>query len=531
MKSIRPFLLLLWTTSVFAAATPYDVALLVHEQDASILSSSLTAALAAPEPLVRATAARVVAVRDLTALVPQVRTQLETESDPMAARELIRTIGLLGTADDLGAAVKSALRFPAGIDDALAVAVARRGAADALANYFTTLAQTRMGNHSEFFRTALWGEGQAVALAGSRLVGANDEKGWRGLLQTVTDSDIAMSPGVLASSLDSAEEGMRAATIWYLVRGFAVEPSALNSLVTEKLAVKREELSSNREDFGRELLRRMLGGERVNDPRWLKFLASDEADALLRGEVAALQFLTDEEYAVRYNRCEVQSAACAMPPKRSGIKIPSIPLRPPAFTLPSLLPAGLGDAILDGTRCKDTWIGVGNAGVDRAGRIETLDLKRIGTTGGCKRALETLLRLSQADNTSIRSAFSGPVLLVHAARTPVCLDESAPQAMSASLHRVGGNVQPPRVKKRAEPFFPPTVRKTMSGRNVNIIIESVISTTGCVRSLTLIEQSPYAELNGAALLALSQWTFDPGLMDGKPVDVIFNLTTNFSVGR
>jgi TonB family protein len=65
------------------------------------------------------------------------------------------------------------------------------------------------------------------------------------------------------------------------------------------------------------------------------------------------------------------------------------------------------------------------------------------------------------------------------------------------------------------------------GYNVLVIVESVISTNGCVRSIRLLEQSPYPDINGAAVMALSQWKFRPGYLDNKPVDVIFNLTVNF----
>jgi hypothetical protein len=33
------------------------------------------------------------------------------------------------------------------------------------------------------------------------------------------------------------------------------------------------------------------------------------------------------------------------------------------------------------------------------------------------------------------------------------------------------------------------------------------------------------------LLAFSRWTFEPGTIDGVPVDVFFNLTVNFTVDR
>ena len=67
-------------------------------------------------------------------------------------------------------------------------------------------------------------------------------------------------------------------------------------------------------------------------------------------------------------------------------------------------------------------------------------------------------------------------------------------------------------------------------RSVMVIVEATISKTGCVRNMRLIAQSPYPELNAAALTAVSTWQFTPGLLDGEPVDVIYTLTVNFKMG-
>jgi protein TonB len=117
---------------------------------------------------------------------------------------------------------------------------------------------------------------------------------------------------------------------------------------------------------------------------------------------------------------------------------------------------------------------------------------------------------------------------VRAERSPLCLDEDPPLSAGTATFRSGGAIIEPKIVKRVEPQFPRSAREAMTGgRNVLVIVESVISRTGCVRSLRLLAQSPYPELNGAALLALSKWKFHPGELDGKPVDVIFNLTVNF----
>ena len=532
MHSLRLLLAMTVAVPALAASTPYSVAVLVHEEDAAALTESLRAEIASPTPLIRATAARVVMVRGLTELLPLLRETVKTEEDGTAAREQIRALAMLGDTDDLAAATAAAKRWPAGMDDALALAVARRGGPAAFDAYLSTLRSTRMNNDAEFFRTALWARAAFVPAAASRLLGSGDESGWRGLLGALQDSNMAMHPPVMAASLDAASEDMRSASVWHLIRAHAADPATIPEVIRPKLAEPRTEVSSNREDFGRELLRRMTGGERKDDPRWLQFLASEEADRLLAGQTATVQYLTDREYTVRWERCEAQTRECELPKKRTGQRtIPSTDVPPPAFNLPSVLPAGLGDAIISGAGCRDPWVGVALVTVDSAGRVRELDLRNVHTARPwCRRAVETLMRVSLATNTSMRSAFTGEVVLVRSPKTTACLDEDPPDAAPTSTFHAGGNVQPPEVTKRVEPVFPDNVRSNMGGNShVLVVVESVISKTGCVRSLRLVRQSPFPELNGAALMALSQWKFNPGSLDGKPVDVIFNLTINFRV--
>jgi protein TonB len=528
----RLVLLLLFTASAFAGPTPYSVAALVNAKDEAAVIEQATAALQSPVPLVRATAARVVAVRGLTALLPLLRERVAAETDATAAREQIRALALAGTAEDVALAVKASARWPASMDNALAIAVARRGGNAAVDGYLSAIRKTRMTNHAEFFRVALWGHADLIASTGSRLLAAQEERGWKGILSALEESKAAMDRGVAAASLTTKSEEIRTASLWFLVRGYAVDPTRIPDVVKEKIVAERSELSSNREDFGLELLRRMLGAERKDSPRWLAFLDTDEADQLIgRSEEPMFQYLTDEEYRVRYNRCELQVQACLLPSKRSSRTIPSQAVAPPAFNLPELLPAGLAEAVMAGTKCRDEWLGVATASIDPSGRVKTLALDAVDTGGSCKQAIDTLLRLSFATNTSLRSDFTGPVLLVHPARGPLCLDEDVPRDDSpATLLRVGGDITAPVVKKRVEPHFPESARAAMrGGSNVIVILECVISSDGCVRSVRLLTQSPYPELNGAAVMAISQWTFVPGRLNGRPVDVIFNLTVNFRI--
>jgi hypothetical protein len=509
------------------APTPASVANLVHQTDTVALTTALAETLHSATPLVRATAARVVAVRAQSSLLGPVRDALSKETDSIAAREQIRALALVGNAEDVAIAAKAAEQWPQSMSNALAAAVARRGGTPAIDLYGTHLRATRMTNHLEFFGIALWGRPALVPLAGSRMLATGDEKGWRGLLGALAESDMAMNGGVMASSLGAPSEDIRSSSLWFLVYGYAPDPSALSELVKSALAVPRAELSSDREDFGRELLRRMLGRERNGDARWLKFLNTEEADELLQGRDHALQYLTDDEYRVRYTRCEVQTQSCAMPKKRSRRTIPSEPVAPPAFDLPETLPAGLADAILREGQCRGTWLGIAMASVDEAGRTKELDLGKVAATDACKRAVETLVRLSLATNNSLRSEFTSPILLVGSANRALCLDEDSPETATLT-YRSEGEITPPRVLKRVEPAFPESARQAMTGgRNVLVVVESVITKRGCVRAIRLLSQSPFGEVNGAAILALSQWTFRPGYFNNVPVDVIFKLTVNF----
>ena len=215
------------------------------------------------------------------------------------------------------------------------------------------------------------------------------------------DSAVALPAGAMAASAGMADDEIRDASIWYLVRGYAQDPAAIHDPLRAALLAPRTEAASDREDFGRELLRRMLGEERKDNDRWMKFLASDEADRLLQNESVANAVMTD-------------------------------------------------------ARCNDEWLGVGTATVDGSGRVTKLD-------------------------------------------------------------RSGGEVKAPVVKKRVEPFFPQSARQGVGGHHARRLRAEPEAD----------EAAPFGEINGSALLALSQWTFVPAYYEGKPVDAFFNLTINF----
>ncbi|HVS33922.1 MAG TPA: energy transducer TonB [Thermoanaerobaculia bacterium] len=104
----------------------------------------------------------------------------------------------------------------------------------------------------------------------------------------------------------------------------------------------------------------------------------------------------------------------------------------------------------------------------------------------------------------------------------------SPVAMPVGPVRVGGNVKAPVVTRRINPNYTDTAR---TGRVQGVVIvEAIIDKHGNVDRVKVIKGLPLG-LSEEAERAVRQWKFKPGTMGGRPVDVIFNLTVNFTLQR
>src|SRR5205807_1081810 len=92
--------------------------------------------------------------------------------------------------------------------------------------------------------------------------------------------------------------------------------------------------------------------------------------------------------------------------------------------------------------------------------------------------------------------------------------------------RVGGDVKAPVVVKRVEPNYSDVARKAhIQGV---VIVEATIDRNGNVDKVKVLKGLSMG-LTEAAEEAVKQWRFKPGTLNGEPVDVIFNLTVNFTL--
>jgi TonB family protein len=93
--------------------------------------------------------------------------------------------------------------------------------------------------------------------------------------------------------------------------------------------------------------------------------------------------------------------------------------------------------------------------------------------------------------------------------------------------RVGGDVVAPLPVKRVEPDFRPCQGQPHSGAP---ILEAVIDERGVVREVRMLRPvNPCIE--EAAVDAIRQWQFRPGMLNGRPVPVVFNMVVLIHYSR
>jgi TonB family protein len=86
---------------------------------------------------------------------------------------------------------------------------------------------------------------------------------------------------------------------------------------------------------------------------------------------------------------------------------------------------------------------------------------------------------------------------------------------------------PPRPIYRARPVYPWLMRTL--GITGEVTVEFVVNTEGRVKDARTVGYLPYREFAHAAVEAVEQWRFQPGLVDGKPTNVRISVPIVFSL--
>lgn len=98
--------------------------------------------------------------------------------------------------------------------------------------------------------------------------------------------------------------------------------------------------------------------------------------------------------------------------------------------------------------------------------------------------------------------------------------------VEAPIYAVEGDVTQPVIRHSVAPEYPEAVRD--AGTTGLVVVRTVIGRDGSIRDAWVTE-SLEEVLDKIALDAVRQWTFEPATLDGKPVEVYYNVTMSFQL--
>ena len=94
------------------------------------------------------------------------------------------------------------------------------------------------------------------------------------------------------------------------------------------------------------------------------------------------------------------------------------------------------------------------------------------------------------------------------------------------VYRAGGGVTAPRLIEQIRPRYTgDALRKAITG---TVILEAIVTSDGCASQIRVV-RSLDRGLDQEAIAAVMQWRFEPGRLEGTPVDVLVTILVDFSL--
>lgn len=93
--------------------------------------------------------------------------------------------------------------------------------------------------------------------------------------------------------------------------------------------------------------------------------------------------------------------------------------------------------------------------------------------------------------------------------------------------RVGGDIRPPMKVFDVRPVYPSEMRA--AGREGVVPLEATIRLDGTVGSVRVLSAEVHPDFAIAAVDAVRQWRYSPTLLNGKPVEVVMNVSITFKL--
>jgi TonB family protein len=499
--------------------TPGRLALMAADEQGGVPVEALRRGLTDGRADVRAVAARIVGLTLRQSLFKDLAAALERENDGAAATEQVRAVLYL----------QGNAAIP------VARAAAERLLGEPLLAFAEWLARSYTAQFvaaSDLFRKA--GESRP-ALAGLAAMAANsfpDERArltetvatfapgpsWRNYLTTVnwnSSEALAIRVGVGA---DDAE--VREQTVWWALEWMTQNTREVPGDLAAQLTASAPG-DTSWTTVGRELLSRRINKQRNQDLETTIAAAGAEHRSDL-GRVAASDLTSAERAAVE----KVEPALAER--KAPAAAKAEAPRRVSSLRMIDPLVPGLMADMFATAQCSygdGTVFGAARLTYHGDGRPKDVGIDAALMKPPCARVLRALALLSIAgrDEPVLPDTFQW--LYVPIEKNVVsCIDAPAPPEGPPA--RVGGKITPPRKTRNVNPSYPASLQK--AGVQGLVILESIISETGCVKRAKVI-RSVHPGMDMAAMNAVSQWRFTPTRLGDRVVPVIMTVTVNFTL--
>jgi protein TonB len=93
--------------------------------------------------------------------------------------------------------------------------------------------------------------------------------------------------------------------------------------------------------------------------------------------------------------------------------------------------------------------------------------------------------------------------------------------------RIGGKVEAAKIISKMQPVYPQSAKA--AGAQGSVLLHAVVGTDGTPLSLQVLNSQINPDLARAAVEAVSQWRYQPTLLNGEPVEIDTTITVNFTL--
>ncbi len=124
-------------------------------------------------------------------------------------------------------------------------------------------------------------------------------------------------------------------------------------------------------------------------------------------------------------------------------------------------------------------------------------------------------------NVALRLGEITETLHISAAGQPRTAPPATPRRIS-----VGGHVTPVKLLQQTRPVYPEAART--EGREGDVVLRAVIGIDGAVLNVRpVLPETTDADFVAAAEAAVKQWRYEPGRLNGQPVEIVTTVEASF----